>query len=356
MPPLAQPGVLRLAQRLRDLRELSWPEAGLTQAALANAFSREERVSSATVSSWESQSSPKVPPRSRLTAYARFFATHRSVEADPPTLLPLGELTDDERRAYEVLEAELVALRDTTRKTSAKDEVAMTRSWHFSDSWPVTFICAQLPKTETGSLANPADPNYTELLSYADLDALVELHGHIRAENPTMDVFFKLSSQVAPDDVSGHLVLLGGIAWNEITQRLSAMTGLPIRQVADPTVETGEIFVVDADGEERKFLPKWAGAGDTLIEDVGLLARTPNPLNTNRSLSICNGIHSRGVLGAVRTLTDARLRDSNERYIAENFADPGNFAILMRVSVFAGQAITPDFHAPGCVLYRWPAV
>lgn len=355
MPPLVQPGVLRLAQRLRDLRELSWPEAGLTQAALANAFSREERVSSATVSSWESQSSPKVPPRSRLTAYARFFATRRSVEADPPTLLPLDELTDDERRAYEVLEAELVALRDATRKTSAKDEVAMTRSWHFSDSWPVTFICAQLPKTETGSLTDPADPNYTELLSYADLDALVELHGHIRAENPTMDVFFKLASQVVPDDVSGHLVLLGGIAWNEITQRLSAMTSLPIRQVEDPAVETGEIFVVDADGEERKFLPKWAGAGDALIEDVGLLARTPNPLNTNRSLSICNGIHSRGVLGAVRTLTDARLRDSNERYIAENFAHPGNFAILMRVSVFAGQAITPDFHAPGCVLYRWPA-
>lgn len=355
MPPLAQPSVLRLAQRLRDLRELTWPEAGLTQAALAKAFSSEERVSSATVSSWESQGSPKVPPRNRLSAYARFFATHRSVEADPPKLLPLDELTDDERDTYEALEAELLMLRDATRKPSAKDEVATTRSWHFSDSWPVTLICAQLPKTETGSLADPADPNYTELLSYADLDSLVELHGHIRAENPTMDVFFKLSSQIVPDDLSGHLVLLGGIAWNEITQRLSAMTSLPIRQVEDSAVETGEIFIVDADGEERKFLPTWADAGSTLIEDVGLLARTPNPLNTNRSLSICNGIHSRGVLGAVRTLTDARLRDSNERYIAENFADPGNFAILMRVSVFAGQALTPDFYAPGCVLYRWPA-
>jgi hypothetical protein len=356
MPPLVQPGVLRLAQRLRDLRELSWPEAGLTQAALANAFSSEARVSSATVSSWESQSSPKVPPRSRLTAYARFFATRRSIDADPPSLLPLAELTDDERHAYEVLEAELMTLRDMARKPSAKDEPAVTRSWHFSDSgWPVTLICAQLPKAETGSLANPADPNYTELLSYADLDALVELHGHIRAENPTMNVFFKLSSQVVPDDLSGHLVLLGGIAWNEITQRLSAMTSLPIMQVEDPVVETGEIFVVDADGEERKFLPKWADGSDLLMEDVGLFARTPNPLNYNRSLSICNGIHSRGVLGAVRTLTDARLRDSNEKYIAENFADPGNFAILMRVSVIAGQAMTPDFRAPGCVLYRWPA-
>jgi hypothetical protein len=60
------------------------------------------------------------------------------------------------------------------------------------------------------------------------------------------------------------------------------------------------------------------------------------------------------VLGAVRALTDARLRDSNEQYIAENFADPSNFAILMRVPVMAGQAMTPDFRAPGCVRFRWP--
>ena len=354
MPSLAQPSVLRLAQRLRDVRELNWPEAGLTQAALAKAFSIEERVSSATVSSWENLSSPKVPPRSRLTAYARFFATHRSVDTDPPRLLPLDELTDDERDAYEGLESELVALRNATRRPSAKDEVATTRSWHFSDVGPVTLICAQLPKAQTGSLANPADPNYTELLSYADLDALVELHGHIRAENPAMNVFFKLPSQILPDDLSGHLVLLGGIGWNEITQRLSAMTSLPIRQVEDPAVEDGEIFVVDTGEEEQKFFPKRADDG-TLIEDVGLFARTPNPLNYNRSLSICNGVHSRGVLGAVRTLTDARLRDSNERYIVENFVDPRNFAMLMRVSVIAGQAITPDFQAPGSLLYRWPA-
>jgi hypothetical protein len=354
MPPLAQPNAVRLAQRLRDLRELSWPEAGLTQAALAKAFSSEERVSSATVSSWENLTSPKVPPRSRLTAYARFFATRRSLDTDPPRLLPLDELTDDERDACEGLETALVALRDATRRPSVKDEVSATRSWHFSDAGPVTLICAQLPKTETGSLANPTDPNYTELLSYADLDALVELHGHIRAENPAMNAFFKLSSQVVPDDLSGHLVLLGGIGWNEITQRLSAMTSLPIRQVEDPAVENGEIFLVDTGEEEQRFLPKRAN-DDTLVEDVGLFARTPNPLNYNRSLSICNGVHSRGVLGAVRTLTDARLRDSNERYIAENFADPRNFAILMRVSVFAGQAMTPDFHAPDSVLYRWPA-
>jgi hypothetical protein len=212
-----------------------------------------------------------------------------------------------------------------------------------------------LPKTETSSIAGLADPNYTELLSYADLDALVELHGHIRAENSAMDVFFKLSSEVVPDDLSGHVVLLGGSAWNELTLRLSEMSSVPVRRVDDPTVAVGEVFVADIDGAQQQFFPKWAKDDNLLIEDVGLTVRTPNPLNSKRTLTICNGIHSRGVLGSVRAFTDARLRDSNERYIAENFEDPSNFAILMRVPIIVGKAMTPDFYAPDSVLYRWPA-
>ncbi len=228
-------------------------------------------------------------------------------------------------------------------------------SWHFSDSGPVTLICAQLPEKYTGSLADPADPNYTELLSYADLDAMVELYGHIRAENPAIDVSFVLSSQSGPDDLSGHLVLLGGIIWNKINERISGMSSLPIRQIADPAVPTGEIFVVDHNGEEQRFLPRWADADrHELVEDVGLIARTPNPLNSSRSLTICDGVHSRGVLGAVRTLTDARLRESNESYVTENFTDPSTFAILMRVPVIRGKVMTPDFRAANCVLYQWP--
>jgi hypothetical protein len=347
------PGLLLLAQRLGDLREKCWPDVRITQAALADALAQGQSLSTATVSSWESLKSPKLPPAARLSAYARFFATRRSVESDPPRLLPLDELTADERDAFETLEAELMALRDGAKKSPAKVEPAVRRSWVFADPGPLTLVCAQLPTAEKGSLADPADPNYTELLSYADLDAMVELHGHVRAENPSMEVFFKLSSSVVPDDLSGHVVLVGGIAWNEMTGPLSAMTDIPIRQVEDPEIKTGEIFVLDGQEKNPDFLPKWNATGN-LTQDVGLLVRAPNPYNSNRSLTICNGVHSRGVLGAVRALTDARLRDSNERYILEHFADLSNFAILMRVSVIAGQAMTPDFNSADCVLYRWP--
>ena len=170
-----------------------------------------------------------------------------------------------------------------------------------------------------------------------------------------MQVFFKASHTVVPDDLSGHVVLLGGIAWNEVTRRLSEMTSLPVKQIADPAIETGEIFIVGLDENERTFTPQWHDDSKTALrEDVGLLARAPNPLNSNRTLVICNGVHSRGVLGSVRSLTDAQLRDSNERYIARNFPHSDSYAILMRVPIIKDQAMTPDFNVDGSVLYKWP--
>jgi hypothetical protein len=217
----------------------------------------------------------------------------------------------------------------------------------------VTFVCAQLPSTVIGSFGDPENPNYTKLQTYADIDALIELFGHIRAENPTATVHFRTPPDVEPDDLTGHLILLGGVVWNEITGRLSEMANLPVRQL-DRGLDSGEIFVVGAGDEEREFWPKWWDRDKrVLTEDIGLLARVPNPLNTSRSLTIYNGIHSRGVYGAVRSLTDAELRDGNERYISENFGDARSFGILMSVRVIKNLAMTPDFNSPDVVLYKW---
>jgi hypothetical protein len=351
----ASPEATRLARRLRQLREQHWPDARLTQKTLAAAFSAEEALAPATVSSWESNRAPKLPPRHRLRAYARFFATQRSLEK-PPTLLRFEELTPDEQAVRVKLEAELLKLRSQAAEDedSAEDGIAPGRSWHFTDTGPVTLICAQLPDNQTGPLANLSDPNYTDLQAFADTDALVELHGHIRAENPHMAVHFKIPPRIDHDDLTGHIILIGGVVWNEITDRLSEEARLPVRQYHHPEVPTGEIFIAEVDGEEREFRPKWKiNDPKVLAEDVGLLARVPNPLNSNRTLTICNGIHSRGVYGAVRSLTDTHLNDANERYISATFGNSTSFAILMSVKVINNKTMTPDFTGRGVVLYRW---
>jgi hypothetical protein len=348
----ALPAALELAQRLRQLRQ-QWPR--LTQDQLAVAFSAEERLASATVSTWESLRSPKLPPAHRLNAYARFFSTTRSVEGEP-RLLRLDELTEDEQKAYEKLEADLLRLRSAASGETPEAEQTFKRSWLFPDTAGITLVCAKLPADQIGPFGVPSNPNYTELQTYADMDALVELFGHIRAENAMSEVHFRTPSEIKRDDLSGHVILLGGVVWNDITGRLSDMANLPIAQVEHPGLDSGEIFIANVDGESREFWPQWQDqgrAGRVLTDDVGLLARVPNPLNASRTLTICNGIHSRGVYGAVRTLTDAGLREGNERYLSSHFGDAASFGILMSVPVIENQTMTPDFNTPGVVLYQW---
>lgn len=349
----APPALLELALRLRHLRIDHWPESKLTQAALAKALGEEATLSHTTIASWESRTAPKLPPRDRVEAYAQFFATRRSL-TPKPALVPVDSFTPEERGAYEQLRDELLRLHFAARGGAAAEApTVVRRSWNFADSGPLTLVCAQLPKEEASALTDPDNPNYTHLGGFGDLDAMVELFGHLRAENPGMGVYFKAAPEVKADDLSGHVVIIGGIGWNDVTRRLIDLSRLPVRQEEDPAVPTGEIFSIQAGDGRRKYLPEWSPETGRLMEDVGLLVRMPNPLNSNRTITMCNGVHSRGVLGAVRTLTDARLRESNEQYIARNFPE-NQFGILMRVQVIEGETLTPDFHTERTVLYQWP--
>lgn len=337
-----------LARRLKDLRL----ERKLTQKELGTALGGDQPLSAPTIASWENKSAPKLPPQDRMLAYAQFFATPRSMEGTP-RLIPTDDFTAEELADYETLRNEFLGLHAAVRGTSAEPVVAR-RSWRFVDDGPLTFICAQLPGAEASPLSDPASPNYTELLGFGDLDALVELWGHVRMENPQMDVFYKPAPRVKADDLSGHVVIVGGVGWNDVTRRILDLTHLPVTQTEDPAVKTGDIFVSHIEGKEKRHLPTWSPTDETkLIEDVGLLVRIPNPLNSNRTLTMCNGIHSRGVFGAARSLTDKRLRESNERYLAENFSDSQQFGVLMRVQVIEEVAMTPDFNSPNTVLHQW---
>jgi transcriptional regulator with XRE-family HTH domain len=346
---------VRFAQRLRRLRE----STHLTQAQLAELFSAERPVGAAAISSWENQRRPALLPELRLEPYARLFGIRP--RGDEYALVPRDDLTAEQRAARDELLEELRGLWDAARGASPGDpptKAATYRSWFFDDDGPAVIVAPDVPPEAQGPLANPADPNYTDLHGFADLDALIELHGHIRAENdPSFAVRFTRASRVTADDLSGHLVLLGGVAWNDLTQHLlRSLTRLPVRQMEIPGFP-GDIFAVGHGDDEQRFLPEWSEPHTpgkrTLVEDVGFLARLVNPYNSSRTLTICNGVHSRGVLGAVRALTDAQVREANESYLADHFPS-GEFAVLMRVPVFQGLVSSPDLRGPDAILYEWP--
>jgi hypothetical protein len=349
---------LRLAQALRDLRKSTWEDRTLTQAELAKVLSRDGRVATPTLASWESTTNPKLPPPEKLRLYALLFATPRSVADNEPRILAERDLTPQERTEFSALEANLLELRAAVRLPGASSGATLVAqyTWEFHTG-PITIICPEPPEAERSPLASETNPNYTRLYRYADLDALIELYGHLRATNPQLEVFHRLPSEVKADDLSGHLVLLGGVAWNDVTRRfLKALAHVPIRQFSEDDAAAGEIFATSKESGRQTYRPvleTGVDGSELLVEDVALLVRVPNPYNSDRTLTICNGAYSRGVLGAVRSLTDAVVRDRNEAYLATRF--DGSFAILMRVPVVQGEALTPDLENASSRLYEWPA-
>jgi hypothetical protein len=357
-PPTPSAVAASLARRLRELRQSQFPDAKLTQSALRHALSPDEPVAISTLSAWENLRTPTLPSRARLSAYAQFFATERSLEG-VPHLVPLEDLTPQEHEARNQLERELFRLRDADA-----GEVPLPReSWRFEYGASITIICSDLAESDIplGPLSDMDDPNYTELLSYADLDALVALLSHLYSRNPDATIRFTRASQATSDDMTRHLVLLGGIAWNDVTRRLNDSSGLPVRQVPDRSIPSGEVFeIVEGPDQGQRYMPRWKDGEPrspdkpgVLLEDVGMLARLPNPFNVHRTLTYCNGIHSRGVLGAVRCLTDATVRDANERYLEETFPGSDRFVVLIRVPVVGGGTISPSLSSPDTILFQW---
>jgi len=340
---------LRLSRRLRQLREGHWPDRRLTQHDVADAL----QVAVSSVSSWESAKSPKIPPSARLTGYATFFATRRSIDTRPRLLDP-AELTEAERSRRNQLAEELRLLRAAAVGEADASAGDRPRSlWHFPDGAPVRLVCGTL--SQAPPYASAQDHNYMQLSGYADVDALVELFGHIRGENPHSDVRFELAPRVESDDLLAHLVLLGGTAVNQAAERTASSIDLPLRQVMAPGLTEGEVFQ-RIDDPSVQFSPKFV-VDDPMrevVEDVGLFFRTPNPNRLDRTLTICSGVFTRGVYGAVRLLTDSDLRDENEAQLQRLFRDAATFGVLMRVRVFDHATSTPDLRDPATLLYSWP--
>lgn len=90
---------------------------------------------------------------------------------------------------------------DALRATGVAETDEISRSlsagpWRFEDGNTITVVCAQLPPDmrEKMPYADRSSPDYIELYNCSDLDALFELHGHLRASNPTNQVNLRVAT------------------------------------------------------------------------------------------------------------------------------------------------------------------
>jgi transcriptional regulator with XRE-family HTH domain len=369
-----------LAQRLRKLREEHWPARKVTQAELAQALGAGKPLSVPLISSWESVARPTIPPARRLESYATFFATMRSIASRAPRLLDAGELTEPERAERKRLQGELLRLRadavaaanpsstgssraqpagESARSTDSARLIESLKSgyWHFADGGPVTLVCAQVPAEMRAKIpySDPANPDYVALYAHADLDAFVELHGHVRAANPGNHVYFRTAEQLVSDDYSTHLISLGGVDWNHATASLLGRLDLPVVQVGDWDSPAGPYFEVPSEGKPARFHPvlTTADGRPSLRQDVAMFARSWNPFNKERTATICDGMYASGTFGAVRALTDSNFRDRNTEYLKRRFGPSATFCLVTKVTVERGVPVTPDWTVPDNILFEW---
>jgi len=377
-----------LADRLRALREHGLPGGRkITQPDLAAVLGNAKPLSVPLISSWESQANPRIPPMARLERYAALFGAPRGLALGQPRILSPDQMTEEEQRDVAELRKELTHLRNEAQRATAPgamlspqagqtEESLNTGPWRFADGNDITIVCAQWPQHMLDRMpyTDRDDPDYIDLLNYSELDALFELHGHVRAANPANRVNLRMAGALTSDDYTSHLASLGGVDWNTATINALRKLQLPVRQIADWDTPGGQYFEVEVgDGElvrHRAVLERISsnvvvpdGAtgrpdgsiqqSDVLVEDVALFARAISPWNRRRTVTICNGMYGRGTYGVVRALTDARFRDRNAAYLQSRFGDSDAYCILTRVPIVDGATLTPDWTTGEYTLFEW---
>jgi hypothetical protein len=348
---------LVLARRLRALREEHWPDMKITQPQLARALGGRRPLSVPLISSWESQASPKIPPPHRLDAYAALFATPRSFAGAEPRLIDPADMSEEERQNMSNLRSELMGLRSRAIGALNVHDADPPDPWHFDDGSKITVVCAQLPPDILQKIpyTDANDPDYIELLTFSDLDALLISYGHLRASNPASQVDFFRSGLLPATSYMSHLVSLGGPDWNMVTADLMNRLSLPVAQVADWDTADGQFFEVNGGSGKAQYRPKLQDMGGrrVLREDVALFVRAVNPFNQQTIVTICAGMYGRGTYGVVRALADPEFRIRNIRYLESQFKGRLPYCLLTRVQVVNNRTLIPDWTDDDTRLFEW---
>jgi transcriptional regulator with XRE-family HTH domain len=340
----------RLAERLRALRE----QARLTQKQLARVLGGSEPISIATVSLWEKPGSDRLPPLQRLEAYARLFCTSRSFDGGRLRLLSSDELTDQERERERGLYDELITLRERAQSTSVPVAVKGPRSalWHFPDPIAVSIVCSDAE--EPPPYAKASHLNYSRSARYADLDALITVFGQVKADNPARMVRILPADRLSQDFALNHVILIGGAASGAAILFAQDLPTLPAAEEIPGSEPQTHFFRCSVGEDTQEFRSKRDDEG-TLVQDVGLIARSPHPIIAGATVTLLSGITSRGVHGAALCFIDSHVRDTNERYLEGAFGNVESFCILVNIPVQNDVALPPNLWRENTRLYEWSA-
>lgn len=325
------------ASRLRELRETAF-DLKVTQDQLAAALGHGKPLSSAAISTWENGEIDKRPTESRIIQYALLFSSPLNLMPRPHVPAE-SKLDKSARIRFDELRTELLKLRDGAEQEAKRERTDpdTIELWHHDRTEKLVVVAPELPQQERTEYATPTSPNYVRLARYGDLDAFFEMYSAL-----TRMGYHNLSHRSAHEPGIGsarNLVLIGGPAWNSLTRTFMRHLDLPIRQNLEPAGQPD--FFTTSDGTPALPTIELADGQPEVIEDVGLFVRATNPANPDTDVTICSGVFTHGVLGAVHSFTNPRVAAENVEAIRERLGRTTSFAVLFRVKVIDGRVPTP---------------
>ncbi len=179
-------------------------------------------------------------------------------------------------------------------------------------------------------------PNYVYLDRLGDKDAMIEIMILLSRLYPSAKIRKIVANDFPDESLDENLVIVGGAGTDEepgnnICKTITEKINTQVSYINFEKMKVkGKEFLAEYDKNKK------------IIADHGYFARIPNPLNPRSTVIMIHGIHTYGVLGASRALSDQPLAIKNIQKILDKIGLNPYFESWFRVDVLNGIVKIPE--------------
>lgn len=220
------------------------------------------------------------------------------------------------------------------RKSLQRNIIVVRRSMLFGseDRTEPLYIIAPYSSV-TSQFRERSSPNYVFIDNLGDRDSLLELMDSLARLFPFAPINFFHSSDFSSRLLENDLILIGGIGY----------PGLPNNHVALSLIQERKI-PLRYDGDTLFFGERrWSSEYEDqmLIYDIGFFANLRNPWNMKKRIISIQGIHTSGVLGAVRAFSLNPIAIVNHK-LAQKLYGNKDYVAIFGIRLFGNRPVIPN--------------
>jgi len=224
--------------------------------------------------------------------------------------------------------------------------------WFPRNTNSITIVAS--PSSEDLPCADPEHPNYTQIDTFDDRDAIYHIGMLLSKRYPNAEIHLSCSDEFDRHRITDNLIVIGGPGGdynnadiddaNEICRFFSQEV---CSKITYEDIGNDEFkMIVNNDKKQSEYKDKM------LSLDYGYFSAFRNPKKTRNRVIMLHGIHTAGVLGAKKIFDGEEDQSKENLKILDDFfkTKPYNFETFFKVGVFRGIASCPTFNTNSILL------